>query len=131
EELQRLLHRQIQNLMNVLALVANLEQRRFVTRAPAFFAGKFDVSQELHFHRYSSIALASFATSARNVEREVSGAVAALLRFRQRGEELADRVEGLDVGHGIRAWSTPNWRLIHQDYFLNQLSTFEPLEESG
>ena len=79
-----------EDVVDVLALVADVEDLGLVAGAFALLAGEFDVGEELHLDGDGAIALAGFATSAGNVEGEMSGGEAVLLRFGQRGEEFAD-----------------------------------------
>ena len=82
EELQGLADGQVQHVVDVLALVANVEHLRLVARAFAFFADQFDVGEELHFDGDGAVALAGFAAAAGDVEGEMSGGEAALLALR-------------------------------------------------
>ena len=128
EEVQRLLHRQVQHVVNVLAVIANLQHFRLVARALALLADQLHVGQELHLHRDRAVALAGFAAAAGNVEGEMSRGVAALLALRQRGEQLADGVERLDVGHRIGARRAADGRLIDQHDFVDPLRAFHALD---
>ena len=114
--------------MDILALITHIKNRSFVPRPPAFLAEEFDVGEKLHLYRYGSVALASLATAAGNVEGEVPGGVPPLLRFRQRGKQFADSVECLDVGNRIRAWGAADRRLIDEDDLFDLLAAFESLE---
>ena len=87
EEVHRLAHRELQHLVDVQTVVANIQNAALVARALALFADQFHVGQELHLHRDRAIALAGFAAAARNVERKVARRVAALLGFARGGEQ--------------------------------------------
>ena len=125
EEVQRFLDGQIQHFMNILAAIADLEDLRLVARAFAFFTDQLHVGEELHFHRNRTVALAGFATAAGNIEREMPGGEAALFRFRQRRKQIADRIEGLDVGDGIRPRSPSDGRLIDQNDLVDEIVAFQ------
>ena len=112
EEVDRLAHGELQHFVDVQAVVPDLEDAALEARAFALFADQFDVGQELHLDRDGAIALAGFAAAAGNVEREMSGGVAALFGFAGGGEEGADQVEGLDVGDRIGARRAADGRLI-------------------
>src|ERR1700733_1423071 len=101
EKSQRLANREIQNLVNVLALVMDLQHLRLIARAFAFVADQLDVGEELHFDCDRAVALAIFAAAAGNVEGKMPGREAALLGFRERSKEFADNVECFDVGNWI------------------------------
>src|SRR6202140_2170971 len=127
KEFQRLLHRQVQHFVNVLAAIAHLEHRRLVARALALLTNQFDIGQKLHFHRYRAVSLTSLTTPAGYVERKVSRAESAFLRLRQGSEQIANRIERLDLRHGIRSRSAPNWRLVDQHHFLDKLIALQAL----
>ena len=111
--------------MDVLATITNLEHLELVARAFAFFADEFHVGEELHLDRHRTVTLASFAASAGNVEGKMPGRETSLLRLGQGSEQVADAVEGLDVGNRIRARRSPDRRLVNQDHFVNELSAFK------
>src|SRR5262245_10618380 len=108
EKLQRFPHRQIQNLMNVLSLVANVKDLGLIARALAILANQLYIGQKLHFYGDGSITLARLTAAAGNVEGKVSCAETVLVRFRDRSENFTDGVEGLDIGHRIGSRRTPN-----------------------
>ncbi len=121
EERQRFLHGELQHFVDVQALVADVEDGALEARALAFFAHQLDVGEELHLDGHGAVALAIFAAAAGDVEREVAGAVAAFLGVGRGGEDLADEIEGLDVGDRVGARRAADGRLIHQDDFAQQL----------
>ena len=125
EEVQRLFHRQVQHFVDILAAITHVEHLRLVARAFALFADQFDVGQKLHFDGDGAVALAGFAASAGDVEREMSGGEAALLGLRQGSKQIADSVEGLDVGHRIRSRSAPDGRLVDQDHVVDEIVAFQ------
>ena len=125
EESERFFHRHVQDVMDVLSVIADGENLRLVTRAFAILADQFHVGQKLHFHGDRAIAGAGFAAAAGNVERKMSGGVAMLLGLGKGSEELANRIECLDVGHRIGARSASDGRLIHQLHLIKPLLAFE------
>ena len=86
KNLESFANRQVQNLVNVFALVVNFEHLRLVARAFALVADQLHVGEKLHFDGDGAVALAIFAASTGNVEGKMSGREAALLGFGQRGE---------------------------------------------
>src|SRR5262245_52108865 len=111
--------------MHGLALVANLEHLRLEAHAVALFARNEDVRQELHFDAHFTFALARFAASARDVERKVTRREAARACILRQREELADRIERLEIGDGIRSRRSPNGRLV-DEYDVGDV--LEPLQ---
>ena len=59
--------------MDVQAVIADIEHAWLVARAVAFLADELDVGEELHLDGHGAVALAGFAASAGNVEREMAG----------------------------------------------------------
>src|SRR5260370_28543592 len=86
-----------------MALVADSERFRIVAAAAAHFAHHINVRKKIHFDAAEAVALAGFAAAAFHVEAETARAVAALARFREHGEEVADGRENAGVSSGIRA----------------------------
>src|SRR6516162_381835 len=125
EEVQGAPYRQIEYLVDVLAVVANLQHFGLVSHALAFLADQLDVCQELHLDRYGTIALAGLTASPGNIEGEVSGGVAALLAFRLRCKQFTNRIECLDVRHRIRARRASDRRLIDQYDFVDPVGAVD------
>src|SRR6266849_2236138 len=93
KKFQRIGRRQIQNIANRMALVANGERFGIVAAAAADFAHHVNVGKKIHFDAAKAVALAGFAAAAFYVEAEAAGAIAAFARFRKHGEEIADGPE--------------------------------------
>jgi hypothetical protein len=93
-------------------------------------AGHRDVGQELHFDLHLALALARLAAATRHVEREGAGRQAAAPGVLGGGEQLADRIERLEIGDGVAARRTANRRLIHQHHIGQQLGAFEAAMEA-
>ena len=121
EEFVRLLHRHLQHLVDVLALVADLERLAVVALAVAHVARHVDVGQEVHLDLDHAVALARLAAPALDVEREAPGAVAALARRRHAGEELADRREEPGVGRRVGARRAADRALVDVDHLVEVL----------
>ncbi len=102
-----------------MALVANGERFGIVAAAAADFAHHVNVGKKIHFDAAKAVALAGFAAAAFYVEAEAAGAIAAFARFREHGEEIADRRENARVGGGIRARGAPDGGLIDFDDFVD------------
>src|SRR5262249_694745 len=111
----------VQNLVNVFALVQDLEDAALVSRAFTFLADEFNVRQKLHLYSHSPVALAHFAPAAWNIERETAGVISACLRFARCSENVAYVVEGFDVGDRIGAGSTADRALIDEHHVGNPL----------
>jgi hypothetical protein len=81
EELQRVLDRHLEHLVDVPALVADLQRLAVVALALADVAGHVHVRQEVHLHLDHAVALAGLAAPALDVEAEAAGLVAARARL--------------------------------------------------
>ena len=73
----------------------------------------------------SPFALAGLAAAARHVEREVAGGQPARPRVLGRGEQLANRIERLQIGHRIRARRAADRRLVDEHDVGDELGAFE------
>ena len=81
--MQCLFHGQVEHVVDVLAVIADLQHLRLVARALALLADELDIGQELHLDGDGAIALADFAAAAGDVEGKMPGSVAALLALGQ------------------------------------------------
>ena len=131
EEAQGLLDGHVEHVVDVLALVLDLEDVGLVAGAVAVFAGQLDVGEELHFDGDGAVALAGVAAAAGDVEGEVAGGEREALGVGLRGEELADQVEGLDVGDGIGARGAADGGLVDEDDVVEALDAGERCEDAG
>src|SRR5690606_23794410 len=127
EEADRLVHGEVEDVADVEPLVGDLEELGLVARAAADLAGHVDVGEEDHLDLDDAVALARLAAPALHVEGEVAGRVAALLRERLAREELADRVERLDVRDRVRARRPSDRRLVDHHDLIEQVRALEPV----
>ena len=125
EELQRFLHREVEDFVNILSPVPDIEHLGLVARPLAFLANQFDVGEKLHLNRDGAVALTGLAAAAWNVERKMPGGKSTLLRLRQGSEQIADAIERLDVGHRVRARRASDGRLIHQHDVVQIVRTLD------
>src|SRR5882724_3706356 len=93
----------------------NLERLAVVALALADIALDVDVGQKVHLDLDDAVALAGLATAAFDVEGEAPGLVAALGRFGELGEPVADRRERAGVGRRVGARRTADRRLVDVD----------------
>src|SRR5437016_13298327 len=73
EELQRFLHREVEDFVNILSPVPDIEHLGLVARPLAFLAHQFDVGEKLHLNRDEAVAVAGRAAAAANVVRNLPG----------------------------------------------------------
>ena len=92
----------LQHVVDRLAAVFHFEYLVAETLAAAGLAHQFDVGHELHRDLDDPLALALFAAASRDVEREGRRPQSRMLGVGLVGEQLADLVIGLDIGHGVR-----------------------------
>ena len=102
-----------------------------VAASVADLALHVDVGHEVHFDAALAVALAGFAAAAGDVEAEAAGLVAALARFGQHGEQIADGREDLRVGGGIGARRAADGRLVDADHFVDLVGAFERFVHAG
>jgi hypothetical protein len=115
EERERLAHRHLQHFGDVAAAVGDFEDLLAVPRPAALAALHVHVGQELHVDLDVAVAAARFAPPAVDVEAEMAGRVVVRPGLDRLGKHGADRIEGLDVGHRIRARRAADRVLVHQD----------------
>src|SRR5450755_623058 len=131
QNLQRVRYRHLEQVGDGVAVVANRERFTVVTAAAADIALHVHVGQEIHFDAALAFALASFAASAGDVEREASGLVSALARLGQHSVEVADRGKNSRVGRGIRARRAADGRLVDANDLVDQFRTGDGFVGAG
>ena len=127
QELVRGLHRHVEDLRDVAALVLHLQRLAVVALAVADLAGHVDVGQEVHLDLHHAVALAGLAAAAGHVEAEAPGPVAALARGVGLGHQLADRREQAGVGGRVAARRAADRRLVDVDDLVEVLDAFDRL----
>ena len=126
EEAQCLPHGHLQHFVDILAFVAHLQQARFEASPLAFLAHQLHVRQKLHLHGNGSISPAMIAAASRQIEGKVTGAQPPLPSLPSRGKQLANRIEGLDVGDRIGAGGSADRRLVHQQNVRDPVVALHP-----
>ena len=121
EEFKRLLHGHFQHVRDALALVVDLERFAVVALALADLAGHVNIGQEVHLDLELTVARAGLAAAAAHIEAEAARAVAARLRVRRGGEEVADVVEEIRIGRGVGARRAPDGALVDADDLVEEL----------
>src|ERR1700746_145510 len=91
EELGALVDRHVEHIGDALGAEQYFEGLAIVAPALADVALDIDVRQEVHLDLDDAVALAGLAAPTLDIEREAPGRIAALLRFRESREPVADR----------------------------------------
>ena len=131
EEGQRLFHGHVQDLRNVLPLIAHLQSLAVVAFAAADLAGYVDVSQEMHLDLNDAVARAGFAAPAPHVEAEAPLLVASCLCVGRLREEVADQVEGAGIGRRVRAGRPADRGLIDGDDLVDPVQAVDAVALAG
>src|SRR6266852_1772821 len=119
EQLQGFGGRKIQDVGNGVAFEAHGERLGIVAAAAADFAGDVNIGKKIHFDAAQAIALAGFAAAAFYVEAEAAGTVAALARFGEHGEKLANGRENAGVGGRVGGRGAADGSLVDLDDFVD------------
>ena len=122
--MKRALYRQVEHLVDVLPVIANLQHFGLVPHALALFANQLHIGQKLHLDCHRAVALACLATAAGNVEGEMPGGVTALLALRLCREQLPNGIKRLDIRHRVRPRRSSDRRLIHQYDRVDPIGAF-------
>src|SRR5262249_15991854 len=118
---------EVEHLVNVLAVEADADDMALKTAPVAGFALHFKVGHEMHLNCDGAGAMATVATSALDVEREVASLHTKAARLWARGKELADFVVDLEVRRRIGAERSRRHLLAHMNHLANQIETLDPL----
>ena len=115
EQLQCFGHGERQHVGNAVpARKARFEHLGAESLAVALGAAQIHIAQELHLDVLEAAAGAGRAATVARIEAEGACGVAAFLRHRCAGEQLADGPPGTDVAHGVRARAFADGRLVDQ-----------------
>src|SRR5512138_1074467 len=131
KELERILDGHLEHLVDVLALVADLERLAVVSPAFAHVARHVDVRQEMHLDLDHAVALACLASAAFDVEAKAPRLITASARFRDRREDLADGREQAGVRRRVRARRAADRALIDVDDAIDLLQAFDGVARRG
>src|SRR5258708_18598191 len=127
EELQGVRDREVEDIGDGLAPEVHFERFAVVAFALAHLARHEHVRQEVHLDFHESVTLASLAAAAFHVERKSAGSVAADLRLRKLGEQLANRRKETGVGRRIGARRAADRTLLDVDDFVDVLHAGDAL----
>ena len=103
KKLQRLLHRHIQHVVNVLSFIFYLQSLPVVPLSMADLTGHIHIRQEMHLNLQDAVAAAGFAASALYVKAEAPLLVAPGFGVRGGGKQIPDLVKHPCVGSRIGA----------------------------
>ena len=135
EEAVRVLHRHVQHLVDVAALVEDLQRLAVVALASAGVARHVDVGQEMHLHLQHAVALAGLAATATgrgcHVEAEAARAIPALACGGHLGEQFADGREQARVGGRVAARRAADGALVHVDDLVEGLQALDAVVRRG
>ena len=121
KEGQGLVHRHLQHLVDVLALVAHLQRLPVVPPALAHLAGDIDIGQKVHLDLDEPVAGTGLAPAAPGVEGEASRAIAPAFGVGGGGKQVPDIVEQAGIGGGVGAGRAANGGLVDVDDLVQKL----------
>ena len=127
KESKRLGNAHVEHVRDGFATIGNLERLAVITLAAANLAGHINIGKKVHLDLDLAIALARLAATAAHIKGETTRRVAARLRLRRARKQRAQIVPQANIGSGIRARRTADWRLIDIDYLIDALNAFDLL----
>ena len=131
EEGARILDGHVEHVGDARAAEAHLERLAVVALSLADLARHVDVGEKVHLDLHEAVALARLAAPALHVEREASRPVAADLRVRQLGEQLANGREQPRVRGRIRARRAADRALVDVDDLVDVLEPRDAIVLAG
>src|SRR5690606_14052402 len=105
----------------------NFERLTIVSFALTDVACDVHVGKEVHLDLYDTIALAGFASTALDVEREAARLIATRLGFRQSGKPVTNMRKCSRVGGRVGARRASNRGLVDVDDLVDKLEPFNPI----
>ena len=124
-------HGHVEHVGDAFVAIFHLQRFAAITLAFADIAGDVNVGQKVHFNLDDAIALAGFAASALDVERETPRCIAARFSVWQSSKPFADRRKRARIGGWIRAWCAANGRLVNIDDLVEMFKTVDALMRCG
>ena len=125
EKLHGHVHRHVEHVVDVAALVAHLERLAVVAVAAAGPAADIDVRKEVHLDGLDAGAAALLAAAALDVEREAARLETPDLGIGGHLEEFADVREDVGIGRRIGAGRASDGRLIDNDQLVDVLDALD------
>ncbi len=119
EEAERFAGGHGEHIGNAFAAVFGGEDFFAVAGAAALAALLINVGHELHVDLQRAFALAGGAAAGFDVEAEMAGAVVVRTGFDGFGKNLANGIEGFDVGDGVDAGGAADGGLIDEDAIVD------------
>src|SRR5438477_8431161 len=110
-----------------LSFITHLERLTVVAPALADLARDIDVREEVHLDLHEAVTLARLAPAPLDVERKAARSIAADLRLRQVGEQLADRREQPRVRRRIGPRRAADGTLIEVDHLVDLVESLDPV----
>ena len=98
EENARFVDRHFEDVRDTFPAKGHLQSFVVIPSSATGLAGDVDIAQKVHVDLDESVALACFASAARDVEAESARLVTALTTDGQFAEQIANRAENTDVG---------------------------------
>ena len=131
KELVGFLHRHIQDIIDILSLVANLQGFPVVAFSVTNLAGHIDIRQEMHLDLYNTVSGAGLTTSTLHIEGETPLGIASLLGILGAGKEVTNQVEDAGIGCRIGAGGSSNRALVNVYDFIQSFQALHLSEFSG
>ena len=113
KEAHRVFNGHFQNVGDGLAAVGHFKRLSVVSLALADFAGDLHIGKEVHLDGLYPLALAGFASSAFDVEREASHFVSPKTGLGGFGKDFSDLIKDAGVGRRVAAAGAPDGGLVH------------------
>ena len=124
EEGNRFRHRHRKDLIDILAMISDLQHLLFEALSFTRLTSQIEVGQELHLDLLKAVPLTEIAPATRNVEGEIPRQVSSDLGGLRVCQEVANEIERFDVGNRIRPRRATDGRLIDQLDAVDMLQAF-------
>ena len=119
KKFQGLANRQIENIVDILTLIGDLQNRFFEAPALAVGAGDEHIRQKLHLDLFEAIAFAGLTASAIDVKRKIARPEALGPGRIGGGQQFADGVKSLGVGQRIGPRGAADGALVDQNHIID------------
>ena len=125
------LHRHIQDIIDILPLVANLQGFPVVAFSITNLAWHIDIRQEMHLDLYNTVSGAGLTTSTLHIEGETPLGIASLLGILGTGKEVTNQVKDTGIGCGVGTGGSSNRALVNVNDLIQGFQALHLSEFSG
>ena len=118
EEPKRLLHRHVQDFIDIASLVPYLQRLSVIAVSMADFAGDIYIRKEVHFNLDDTVSGTCFTPAALDIEGEAAFLITPCFCVIRTREQITDLVKNTCISGRIGSWRAPDRALVDADHLV-------------